>query len=123
MHKPLNFVVAVGITILAVSARADETVVSSVFLPGASISQEVTYSPSKAEYEQFRDQVLARLRKGDPKAFSNPAAGPWMRAETTAMIGLEFKGAGAASGRKHLRQISAAEEALFRFQEESKRKP
>jgi hypothetical protein len=81
------------------------------------MEQEVTYSPSKAEYENTRDQTLIRLRAGDNSAMVNPRNGPWMRVETTAKIGFELKGVGLAEGRKNLRQISAAEEALFRFQE------
>jgi hypothetical protein len=95
---------------------AEETIVSSVDLPGASMDQEVTYSPTKAEYERVRDETLARLRAGDNSAMVNPHNGPWMRVETTAKIGFEFKGIGVAQGRKHLRQISAAEEALYKYQ-------
>lgn len=97
-------------------ALADETFVGSVNLPGASLDQEITYHPSKAEYERVRDEVLARLKNKDPSARVNPADGPWMRVETTAKIGLEYKGVGSSTGRKNLRQISAAEEALFKFE-------
>ncbi|MBY5453932.1 hypothetical protein HFO91_30605 [Rhizobium leguminosarum] len=97
------------------TARADEKVVTAVNLPGASLDQEVTYHPSKAEYEAARDEVLKRLKAGDNTAFVNPADGPWMIVETTATIGLEYKGVGASQGRKHLRQVSAAEDALYLF--------
>ena len=98
------------------SAHADETLVSSVDLPGASLSQEVTYSPTKAEYDRVRDETLARLKKGDLSARVNPTNGPWMRVETTAKIGFSVKGVGVSNGTKTLRQITAAEEALFRLE-------
>jgi hypothetical protein len=100
----------------AAKTLAEEIVVTSVDLPGASLSQEVTYSPSKAAYEEARDSVLKRLKEGDKTAFVNPQTGPWMRVETTATIGFEYKGFGSGEGRKHLRQISAAEEALYKFE-------
>lgn len=98
------------------AAFADEILVESVNLPGASMDQDVTYHPSKSEYERARDDVLSRLKQGDATARVNPADGPWMRVETTAKIGIEYKGAGSTSGRKHVRQISAAEEALYTFE-------
>lgn len=97
-------------------ALPEETIVRSIGLPGASLDQEVTYHPTRADYEAARDEVLRKLRAGDPSARVNPAAGPWMRAETTAMIGFAVKGIGASEGRKDYRQISAAEEALFLFE-------
>jgi hypothetical protein len=98
------------------AASADETLVESINLPGASVDQNVTYHPSKTEYEQARDGVLTRLRQGDATARVNPADGPWMRVVTTAKIGFEYRGVGSASGRKHVRQISSAEEALYIFE-------
>lgn len=80
------------------------------------MEQEITYHPTQSEYEASRDDVLKRLKEGDQSARVNPADGPWMIVGTTAKIGLELQGIGADKGRKHLRQISAAEEALYMFE-------
>lgn len=88
----------------------------SVNLPGASMEQEIWYSTTEADYESIRDSILQRMKDGDQSAFVNPTEGPWIRVETTAKIGLEYRGFGTAEGRKHLRQISAAEEALFLYE-------
>lgn len=116
-----SFITPIFIALLgtgfARTAVADETLVESVDIPFASMNQEITYHPSKSEYERVRDETLARLRRGDLSARNNPGAGPWMRVETTAKIGMEYKDIGTGSGRKHLRQISAAEDALYRFEE------
>ena len=95
---------------------AAETVVRSVNLPGASMDQEVTYHPTMSEYVRARDDILERLKNGDASAMRNPTDGPWMRVETTAKIGFAYKGVGTSSGRKNYRQITAAEDALYRFQ-------
>lgn len=118
MHRPLSAALLFITTacLMNVTARSEETIVESINLPGASMEQEVTYSTTKLEYEAARDDRLKRLREGDETAFVNPREGPWMRVETTAKIGFEYQGVGAASGRKNVRQISAAEEALYRFQ-------
>ena len=79
------------------------------------MDQEVTYSTSQSDYESNRDALLKRMKSGDQTAFVNPSGGPWMRVETTAKIGIEVKGVGASQGRKHLRQITAAEEALYLY--------
>lgn len=100
-------------------ASADETLVQEASILGlASMEQAITYHPSKTQYGQARDDTLARLRDGDNTAMVNPAEGPWMRVVTTAKVGFEIPvgdlgNAGALSGREHVRQISAAEEALF----------
>jgi hypothetical protein len=121
MNRSFFVVFSLGISLCGTTISiADETLVRSLDLPGASMEQEVTYAPSKAEYERVRDDTLARLQAGDKTAMVNPSNGPWMRVETTAKIGFEIKGVGMAEGRKHLRQISAAEEALFRYQEQKK---
>ena len=96
---------------------AEETLVGTVNLPGATLNQEITYSTTKREYEAARDKVLSRLKKGESAAFVNPKDGPWMRVETTATIGLSIRGVGASSGRKNLRQISATEEALYLYEQ------
>jgi hypothetical protein len=115
--KPIAcFVFAICLTMKCTSvALADETRVEDVNLPGASLSQEVTYHPSKEEYEHVRVDTLERLKAGHSSALVNPRNGPWKRVETTAKIGFEYKGVGTSSGRKLLRQISAAEDALFEF--------
>ena len=116
MKPTVCLVLAILVTMKGISfALADETRVESVNLPGASLSQEVTYHPSKNEYEHVRIDTLERLKAGDSTALVNPRNGPWKRVETTATIGFEYKGVGTSSGRKLLRQISAAEEALFEF--------
>jgi hypothetical protein len=94
-------------------ALADETLKSAIHLPGASVDQEVTYHPSKSEYESVRTRTLDRLKAKDPSARVNPSNGPWMLVETTAMIGIEYHGVGVSNGRKHVRKVSAAEEALY----------
>jgi hypothetical protein len=107
---------------LLCSAQAEQTVVRSIALPGASMDQEVTYSTSQADYESTKNSILKRLQNGDKTAFVNPSDGPWMRVETTAKIGLEIKGIGVAQGRKNLRQITAAEEALFLYERSKDKK-
>lgn len=103
-------------TLITVNAYCEEIVIRSINLPGASMQQEVMYSTDMRDYESVRDEILSRLKKGDLSARINPSDGPWMRVETTAAIGLEYKGIGSSSGRKEIRQISAAEEALYLFE-------
>jgi hypothetical protein len=111
---PSHIGLAVAVTLIFVpAANAAETVMDRISLPGASLEQEVTYHPSKREYVSTRNALLERMKRGDQSAFVNSRTGPWMVVSTTAMIGIEFRGVGASSGRKHLRQISAAEEALY----------
>lgn len=116
----MNKAKMMGVGVLALVgsslACADEVVVRSIDLPGASMYQEVTYSPDRRTYESTRDAILVHLEKGDDTARVNPVDGPWMLVETTAEIGLAVKGVGTFSGRKHLRRVSAAEEALYRFE-------
>lgn len=82
------------------------------------MEQEITYHPSRNAYRSTRDSLLSRMRRGDTSAFVNLRAGPWMIVSTTAAIGFEVKGIGASTGRRYLRQISAAEEALYIFERE-----
>ncbi|WP_451982625.1 hypothetical protein [Azospirillum endophyticum] len=96
-------------------AHAEETIVENVDLPGASLHQEVTYSTTRSDYNDKRDSILKRLKKGDSSAFVNDP-NPWKRVETTATIGIAFKGVGTSSGKKNIRQISASEEALYLFE-------
>ncbi len=112
--------VGIFATLITVNAYCEEIVVRSVNLPGASMQQEVTYSTNMSDYESTRDNILSRLKKGDPSARVNPSDGPWMRVETTAVIGFEYKGIGSSSGRKRMRQVSAAEEALYLFEHQNK---
>lgn len=118
MHQ--SFTATVRLTALAFAigalsdvVLADEVIVRSLNLPGTSLEQEVTYHPTRADYERVRDATLQRLRAGDPTASVNPVDGPWLRAETTARIGIEIRGVGVSEGRINYRQISAAEEALY----------
>jgi hypothetical protein len=108
---------SVILTLTCVASFAEETLITSIDLPGASVSQQVTYNPSKAIYVSERDTVLRKLREGDNSARVNPVNGAWMRAETTATIGISYQGVGVAQGRVNVRQITAAEEALYRFQQ------
>ena len=95
---------------------ADEIIVQSVNLPGASLDQEVTYHPNKADYIKARNARLKKLKEGDASAMANPANGPWMIVQTTAKIGIAYKGIGVSKGRKHLRRITAAEDALYEYE-------
>lgn len=105
-----------ALIVLVEAVHSREVVVRRVDLPGVAMEQEVTYSTSRADYERQRDERLARLRKGDSSASVNPASGPWMLVETTATIGLAYQGIGSSSGRKQLRRITAAEEALYLYE-------
>ena len=55
-------------------ARAEERVVLKSWLPSASVEQEITYSSSKAEYEEVRDAILERLKSEDPLRSVNSRA-------------------------------------------------
>lgn len=120
-------VLAATIIALAHPAQAEEVVNKRIGLPGASLEQKVIYHPSEAEYLRARDAHLEQLRQGNPEAMANPIEGPWMVAETTAMIGIEIDlgllglsvgTISAMEGRTNLRQISAAEDALYRYENE-----
>ena len=113
--------VAAGVQ--TVRAQEQETVVKRVWLPFASLETEVTYHPSKKAYEKLRNDTLAGLRACDPAAFFNPAEGPWKHAETTAEVGIDVRGVGASTGRKLVREIPAAEDALEMFEKEGGRCP
>lgn len=97
--------------------HSEEIVVTRTWLPGAAVEQEIRFSTTKKDYETTRDDILKRMKAGDQSAFVNPADGPWMQVETTATIGMEVKGIGTAEGRKHLRQVTASEEALFLYEQ------
>lgn len=114
----MKFLVAAIIytQLLIAAPAAEERIVRSLSLPFASLEQEVIYNPSRREYETARDDILARLKKGDNLARMNPASGPWLRAVTTARVGFEIRGVGATEGRTNYRQVSAAEEALYLFE-------
>lgn len=106
------------INVASITAWAEEIVVENVNLPGASLSQEVTYSTTRADYNEEMYNILTRMKQGDNSAFVN-SPNPWKRVETTATIGVEFKGVGVSSGKKNIRQISASEEALYRFENDN----
>lgn len=114
MHRSLA---AVILLFSMIHANAEEIVVERVDLPGASLNQEVTYSTTRNDYDAKRDSILKRLKAGDASAFVNEPD-PWKRVETTATIGIAFKGMGTSSGRKNIRQISASEEALYLFEKQ-----
>ena len=57
-------------------ALADEKFVQGYHLPGASMEQEITYHPTKAEYIATRDGILKRLKASDKTALVNPMDGP-----------------------------------------------
>lgn len=83
------------------------------------MEQEIIYSTTEKDYNNYRDEILARLRDGDQSAMVNPIDGPTKIVQTTAKIGFEIKGVGTSEGRKHLRRITAAEEALFLYQNDN----
>ncbi|RWB26417.1 hypothetical protein [Mesorhizobium sp.] len=117
MTKRFAAISILGTSLAAFGANAEETVVKSVNLLGiASMDLEVVYNTSEADYLKTRDDILERLKGGDPTAAVNPADGPWMHVETIAKIGFEIKDVGLAQGKKHLRQVSAAEEALSLYE-------
>jgi hypothetical protein len=91
-------------------------VTRSLGMPFASIEQEVTYSTSEEDYNRVRDETLKRMKEGDASAFVNPTDGPWLRGETTVKIGIEWNGIGTTTGKKNLRQVAAAEEALYLYE-------
>lgn len=109
--------ILIGVSILAGAAAAEETIVKHGSLPFATLSQEITYSTTQKDYLAHRDKVLEELKKGNYSAAQNTADAPWMRVETTATVGLEFKGVGTADGKKLIRQVSASEEAWVLFKE------
>lgn len=118
-------IICLGFAICPAQGFSEEIVVESISLPGASLEQEIIYHPSKKTYIAACEARIAALQKKDPEAYVNPIDGPWMIAETTAMVGFEigvdFKGLSVGSvksmsGRKHLRRVTAAEDALYRFE-------
>jgi hypothetical protein len=100
-------------------ADAEEIVVRKGWLPFgiAGIEQELTFHPSEREYNLVRDQTIAKLKNGE--AVVNFADGPWVRIETTATVGFEIEGLGSSSGATSIRQITAVEDALYRFEADS----
>lgn len=100
-------------------AFCEETVIRKLSLPFASIEQRVTYSTTESDYNHTRDQILMRLKAGVKSALVNPQDTPWLRAETTLTIGIAYEGYGIDKGRVRLRQVSAAEEALYLFEKGS----
>lgn len=111
MRKPI---VLVALLVSMIHAHAEETTVDQVDLPGASLHQEVTYSSTRKDYNDTRDAILKRMKAGDKSAFVNNPE-PWKLVETTATIGVAYKGVGSSSGKKNIRKVSASEEALYLF--------
>lgn len=108
----------IGLLAFPAEANAEETVVRTISLPGATIEREITFHPTEAAYLQALDARLRDLRAGKPGAYLNPADGPWMILQTTAKIGIEWHGFGYSEGQKDVRRVTAAEEALYRFEHE-----
>ena len=126
--KTTKFTLTLALMVISATATYSEEILNrSVSSPGASMEQKVIYHPSEAAYLEAREERLEALRDGDPSAMVNPSDGPWMIVETTAMVGMEigvdFPGLSVGSisameGRTHLRRITAAEDALFTFENE-----
>lgn len=118
MHKatPVTFLACI---VFCSSALADETLVRTLTLPGAEADQTVVFHPSETEYNAARETRLRLLEAKDPSGCVNPQDGPWVQVETTAKIGFSIKGVGVLEGRTHLRQVSAADEALFLYEKRS----
>lgn len=112
-----GFFVAAMVFVPSLS-QAEETVVRKAWLPFglADVEQTLIFDPSEAEYNSARDDALTRLRAGE--SLNNPIDGPWVRIETTATVGFEIEGIGSSSGTTKYRQITAAEDALFQFENE-----
>jgi hypothetical protein len=98
------------------SVNAEEIIIRETELPFASMTQEIIYSTSQKQYDLERDFILKKLRERDFSVMQNPSGGSTKIVQTTAMIGISWKGVGTSEGRKHLRKITAAEEALFLFE-------
>lgn len=127
-----RMVVALGIVVAAGSTQAvhvqdQETVIKRVWVGvegfGVSREEEVTYYPSEEAYEKLRDDTLDRLRACDPAAFFNPGDGPRKQAETTTEWNFDLKVGGISNGRRLVREVVAAEEALEMFEKEGGRCP
>lgn len=106
----------IGLSGYAVSA--EEVVVRKAWLPFglADLEQTLIFNPDEETYNSERDEALGKLRAG--QSLNNPIEGAWVRIETTATVGIEIEGIGASSGHTTYRQITAAEDALFRFENE-----
>jgi hypothetical protein len=115
MHKAI-VVIFVSCIFFCSSVMADETVNRTITLPGAEADQAVIFHPSEKEYNSAREQRLRLLEAKDPSGCVNSQDGPWMQVQTTAKIGFSIKGVGVLEGKTHVRQVSAAEEALFLYE-------
>ena len=107
---------AISVVLGSSICNAEEIVVRRGTLPGALMIQEIAYSSTEADYNGVRDEILARMKLGDLSAFQNPEGVPTKRVKTTATIGIIYKGVGAGEGKVHLRLITAAEEALYKYE-------
>lgn len=99
------------------ASTAQEVIVRKGWLPFglAGVEQTLTFHPSEEDYNSVRDETLKKLSAGEP--IVNLADGPWVQIETTATVGVEIEGIGSSSGRTSFRQITAIEDALYRFEE------
>lgn len=94
------------------STEAAEVITRHVSLLGmATADQTIVFDPSESAYKAAYRKQFDLLKAGDASACAN--RGPWMQVVTDAQVGIEVKGIAALSGRQHVRQVSAAEEALF----------
>jgi hypothetical protein len=97
---------------------ADETIVQTISLPGASLNQKLTYSPSKAQFIKARDERLERMKKNDFSAFQSPMGDPTVTIETTATKGVAWRGVGLESGRTYSCTYTASDDALWMYEGE-----
>lgn len=127
-----RMIVALGLVVVAGSTQVvrvqdHETVVKRVWVGvegfGAAHEEDVTYYPNEDVYEKLRDDTLDRLRECESAAFFNPADGPWKHAKTTTEWDFDLKVGGIFKGRRLVREVSAAEEALEMFEKEGGRCP
>lgn len=123
-----NTAAAASLTIVlalsALGATAGELVTISVAIPFiATADQEILYEPSEKAYKKAYTAKVADLRAGKASACVNDADGPWMHVETDAKVGLDVEGIGAMKGRKHVRQVSAADQAIFDLEQEGVKLP
>ena len=106
------------VSLVSVCAWAGETHVETRSLPGATLSVEATYSPTKKEFEAARDARLERMRNNDYSAFQNVEGDPTVTVKTTATVGISWRGVGLESGRSYTCTYTASEDALWMFEGE-----
>lgn len=114
-----NQLVWISAMVLTAAAVAEDAIVRSVNLPGASLSQELTYSPSRSAFQKSRDERLKRMRGGDYSAFRTPADDPTVVVKTTATKDIRWRGVGLEAGRTYTCTYRAAEDALWMYEGEA----